>query len=133
LVRVSENVCVIYHTNIRLIPISNFANIYKYLAAGKISLPGLLLDSPACGVCCQVTETACWTIQEQPVDAKFEGWHHYGIQSNSWFVKLMSQKFDRLKIAYKKYSVAVCETENNIGCCELPKAIKIYHSQGTLV
>jgi len=39
----------------------------------QISPSALLLDSPACGFCHQVTDTASWTIQQQCWKRNFEG------------------------------------------------------------
>jgi len=64
--------------------------MYKYWAAssGKISLRVLLLDSPACDVCCQVAETECWTIQQQ----------HWKHSLKGGTVMEYFHKFDLLKL-----------------------------------
>jgi len=39
----------------------------------QISPPARLLDNPACSICRQVADTACWTIQQQRWTRNFEG------------------------------------------------------------
>ena len=77
-IRVSNYVCVLYHTNIALDTHIKFC--YMYVSTG-------LLVKFASQRCCLIAQhamstvkadTARWAIQRQSCEAKFEVWHRYG-------------------------------------------------------